>query len=905
MPGRELTFDYNVVLSVSESALNSLFGGMYEQHPRSFVRTVFPGVEMHVRYNKPWLDFGSDHEHMQIRVPRFEGLIFSSVELPEEFDYEYLVASMSLHVALRNVEGELRLAFAAGDADAIVDVSLVQPNNTVARRDACAAMLRLHILEHLREEEGDEEDGNDPFAFLKEPLVSIERLMGLRSDTTDPMEPGEINVSEEVLTVLVPRYLQEPDRYQIPVDPYQVDFDPSLYTGDDASRHSLNVCTFERLVEMWRGVFTSDLESETRGDATCPVETLVPGSQLTVRISKPVIDWIVQDGLRQRFMRFAVNVGSERHVECGVWVSAPMRVPDDTEGPQFVLVSAHRERASAPYDPPSRVKGHIYNLTGLQSRSRTFVVAFETDEDGFFSEMIEAEEGDILLFWGCSFSEVRGDRTIIAYFPQVELAEGGLRVSGCAESRRRLTIGTTYSGTITFGLSGDRVVSHTEMEIDVPNWLTILDMLIGCFPAGSLFHSWLSGQVASAEATVEGEANSMITSSLSGLFFTEELERDGLFDVMLDAIEVHENGVVLSGEIEAGNIRSRGRAEGESGWGWAIATGRVDEWRGQEPWSPDARYGCGPRVVRPPVRFFHVDFYGGGTREEGVDFYVSAPFLEGSFPTTLGLADLHNDYDFDEINVELLKEQDYSVTRLHFDLTETTHERLAGRIFAVRCPWGSYAKVRYLEWAVEWVTYEPEPVPTVDMAGNWCKDTEETVIQRGRLRRYITGAHRYWTESLALEVGGLHLPRLSTTWEVACTVDGPARRILGLTLDTRGLEADFAVDTRILPEDYFDDYGHFRFFVRARVRDVFGEVASTMREFRGSIYDETLEFILPEIEERQNEEIRRPPDERGTKVVVSVDEEECARVEQPGFESSAEHCTEVGVEVEINVHRER
>jgi hypothetical protein len=935
---REFTHEYNALFSAHKLVIDRLFKAEFRESNNSWnipllgfqVGRPEEGTsqvgELHLLITAPELDFPAETLRFLVEAD-IDGRVFSlpGYTLLDPYDIEALSCNVDIRCNPENVDGNLRIDFAS--AEVSIRNMHTTPNTDEARHTTWSTLVHDVIQLALSTQLGDL--GNVP--------ITLSQFNILRSITTDPWQQlWERMVFEE------PRWWTEHDHTREPIDPYTVNYDLNVDAERGDENPSLNLAFFEEIAEEdLRDDFEPYLEGETRGSPSEVVDTLEENTLFNIKLSPPVLDRLVANGIRQRFMRFAIVISEIPQVfrHRGVQVSEIFIGSEtDSESETRVIVSSYRDTVGERYYSQSNIrKGYILNLTKIQN-GENVIVEFNTGEDGFFVSTIDAEVGDTLVFMGTSYEK---GGNIILPPDTVTLEEGHIRMQGKAEINMigDKMVDTTYDMSVVLRLdpmTGRLSMIPTVEEWDIPTWCDILvHMLMGFVTVipglgqGSItrLREDISGGISEAEST-----GGDISEHLGDIALHEALAIPDRMAVFPQGIHVSPDGIAITGQIEAGNIRSSGIELGNEE---EDCSGRflIDTLSVQQGWA----------TVTHNAELT-LDVSGDETTSTiTVRSTTTMRPLDGLALSYLGRA-----YSFEEIDVDLLAHDvEYEAREHQYVIDRTAPEvfsfdDISGHVFAVRTPWKSYAKVQIdyvprlfggaglLVPLVKWVTYEPLEEPTITILGDWFKDVEDSRVEEGRWVIITSGGNLYWAEhteeidganspvpGFALEIAGFHEPRIHYTWTIRQGRDGPALHdVPGLEINPHEKILEFSVETNLLPESFYFPGDVFEFYIEVEVEDIFGRRATTSTYVIGSKFSEVQinradEFWRQaQLPEEEDVRIPEPPElqylatrifaRKGNKKILSKEAEVAQQIVD---ETAVDTDTEVESEVEVDTNK--
>ncbi|HNS53119.1 MAG TPA: hypothetical protein PKO09_18330 [Anaerolineae bacterium] len=543
---------------------------------------------------------------------------------------------------------------------------------------------------------------------------------------------------------------------------------------------------------------------------------LEEGKQFTLRMSSTAFDQMAVDALDERFMCFDLTVPEEEQTVNDVRIVPPAAGMVTLEG--------------QPNSGRIGVSGTIRNRSAADAES----VSFRCDSEGGFTATLQADAGDCLEIRGTQVTLTFEDYSAVLYRPVIELRNGYVNLRAVLSVEDPVEVAASLDADIRLQVdpATGRLATSTEADVDLPWWA---DILLSCMGV-------------SANGIVAGYADDEF--GRLGANLVPELVSSEHLVVFWEDIEVREDGLILSGQIEAGRIVNAGRTT-ELSFGM----------------------GAGHQVT---------------LNLETATLEVSGAML----------ADLGMTRTFEELDADSLAQRIYHETRA----TLPAAEHRDGRVFAVRA-WPSFGKIRLnvLEDGrplLRWVLYEPAILPQVELVGEWHQYPEPSIVTRSGFRLQSSGARRYWGEFTVELRQRLYDPEAGSGgepdihWE---TYRGPG----DFAVLDGGRTVSIDIDTEAMEEESFE------IDLAVEVTDIFGRSASAHRLLRGSKYCQWLippdrekepHFRIPPREPVEVEIVTPDKEHEGKEKRVSIREAETAELERC-YAESAQATVEIGEEI--------
>lgn len=571
---------------------------------------------------------------------------------------------------------------------------------------------------------------------------------------------------------------------QIPLNPGEDDLESDsielrlINDPTSADRDTLNL-----------GLYDSS-DADSRGNPENITNFLLEDKLFTLRISSTVFDQLTADYIDRQFMRFNLTVPEEEQTTNHVKILPP----NDASGMVTLEGQTLRSRR---------------NISGSIRNSRTSdSVNFNCDAEGRFQAVLAGRIGDSLEVHGASFTRNAGEYTAVIYPPTLELGDGYIHIRGNVFVDDFGGIEVEYEGYIQLHIDPvtGRIVTSTEADVDVPWFVAVILRL-----AGESLDDEFGG-------FIDEEFGRVGANLLPAIGETDRLV------VFWEDVQVQHNGIILSGQIEAGRIKSAGRS---------------DEMR--------------------------VDI--------GDQAYVSLDLASSTISTSRAmLVDLGR-ISFEQLGVDNLIRLTYPAAEA--TLPEPSH--LDGRVFAVRTVQHSYGKLRLNllgddRTVLRWVTYEPLIEPKVEIVGEWHQEPEPFGSARGGILLRSRGANRYWGEFRVELQQRLYDARGAEPEFHWAPYVGPGE----FRTSGGGRRVSLEIDTEVMEQ------GDFRVGFRVDVTDIFRRTASARRVLTGSKF--YLHLVRPEAQKEPPWDLNIPveidqliyeaePIEEQTSIIHRSDEE--------------------------------
>ncbi len=543
---------------------------------------------------------------------------------------------------------------------------------------------------------------------------------------------------------------------------------------------------------------------------------LEEGKSFTLRVSSSAFDRMVGDAVDDRFMCFDLTVPEEEQTVEGV------RIVPGAGG----MVTLEGQ----PDDGRAGISGTIRN----SGEAGAEPVGFSCDSEGAFTATIEAEAGDRLEIRGTQITLSFEDYSAVLYRPSIVLRDGYVSLQARLDIEEPVAVEPEIDAQIRLEVdpATGHLMTNTEADVELPWWANAILWCLG---------ESINGEVADF---VDDEFGRLGVNLVPALGNSEQMA------VFWEGIEVREDGLILSGQIEAGLLVSAGRTTELS-----------------------FDMGAGHRVTFDTER---------------ATLDVSGAMV----------ADLAMTRTFEELDFDSLARHPYH----HTVVTLPAPEYWDGRVFAVRgLP--DYGKIRLNMLddgrpLLRWVLYNPPILPEVELAGEWHQEPAPFTMTLSGIRLQSSGAKRYWGEFTVALRGRLYDPQPGTGGEPDIRWD-PYRGPGEFTILDNGRSVSIDIDTEAMAEETFEiDLG-------VVVTDVFGRSASAHRLLTGSKLHRWL--IRPDVEkephfnvpprEPTEVEIVTPDDEHGGKEKrVPISEAEMAELEYY-YSASAEMAAQIGEEL--------
>jgi hypothetical protein len=489
-------------------------------------------------------------------------------------------------------------------------------------------------------------------------------------------------------------------------------------------------------------MFFDSADGDSHGEIGDVASFLEEDSTFTLLLSQAAFDARIEQELDRRFMHFDLTVPeTEETTSHRIVVSPP-----DAAGQ--VALSGESTRSH------SYVSGTIRNVRTDEE------IGFACDAEGVFSVSLAATAGDVL--------EVRGDRLDIATgeldgtipIPTITLADGHITISGTVHVHEPISEAIEYEGRLWLSIdprSGTLAV-EAQADVEMPWWAD--------------FIAWCAGVSAEDEVaeTIETLVGPMSRALLPGL------DMAGRMAVFYESVTVSPDGIILSGQIEAGRLVTAGQMA---------------------------------RDVVPLT--------GSLLDQVRLDLERRTIAIDAG-----GLTDLA-DSAFEQIDVDYLAARAYPATELPLPAVDAA---LEGRVFGVRTIGGRHAKLRISLWEgaliIRWVTYERNPEPAVAIVGDWEGTRDVDMAGRSGFGIHSVGADHYEGDFTA-SVSRIHHAETGEA-EFRWSVERPATGTPGRD----GAEFRVELDTDDLTTETF----HLE--LEVTVTDIFGRSAASSRMLHGS-----------------------------------------------------------------------
>ncbi len=354
------------------------------------------------------------------------------------------------------------------------------------------------------------------------------------------------------------------------------------------------------------------------------------------------------------------------------------------------------------------VSGRIENSTAEGS------VSLNTDENGAFEVTLAAAVGDTLTFSGDYFTD-RSGTTIRVYPPSIGLRDGSIGVSGTAWVDRLGGMCVDFEGDVSLRIDPvtGGMIPSTDASVDLPFLGDFIMVLISCVigPFVNLLYSWFDEDVAEAISDFFAD---------SGLTLIPGLSDPDRIAPFVEDIEIRRNGIIVSGQMDAGWIHNAGR-----------------------------------------------------TRENWVDLDLARFSLNPeSFTVRVTNGEMRRVYgsSFEQLGPEEIGESWHRyVDTLPFDSLVD----LNGKVFAINTDQGRTAKVRIdlidgVRPVLRWVTYNAPISLGVELSVSWDNDGEW-----GSDGRYSWGGAETFWGTFRADCTRLHTDGpLEVVWEYSCDIYG-------------------------------------------------------------------------------------------------------------------------------------
>jgi len=519
--------------------------------------------------------------------------------------------------------------------------------------------------------------------------------------------------------------------------------DAVIFNDDDIDdRDTLNLAFYE-----------AD-DDETRGRASAVPNFMEDGRTVTFLLSRAVFELMVERFLDIRFMNFDMVIAGEEYEENDIRISAP-----DDSGVVTITGLTNSQHA--------RVSGRIEN------RTRGLSATLDTDDDGVFTVAMQASVGDVLAFSGDYFRETYSGTAIRIYLPSLSLRDGSIGITGSAWIDKLGGLDVTFDGHVYLRIDpvSGALVPSTDVSLDLPCLADFIEFLLSIFigPFANLLFSWF-------EEDVEGEITGFFADS--GLSLVPGLSDPDRIATFLENIEIRSNGIIVTGQMDAGWIYNAGRT----------AENRINLDR--------AAFILDPATAAVTV-------------------------TNGRIGNVAGMS-------FEQLGPEEIRE---TPPESRDTLTFADLAALNGRVFAILTDQDRSAKIRVdvIDGAgpvLRWVTCNPPLPSSVEISGAWENDGEW-----GSDGRWSWGGADTFWGTFTAACTRLHTDApLEITWEYSCEIyghegDAPAGLATLTQVGSNDLQRYLEVSTVGLEEGAI-----VRITLTVTVTDVFGRsAASTYR----------------------------------------------------------------------------
>lgn len=411
------------------------------------------------------------------------------------------------------------------------------------------------------------------------------------------------------------------------------------------------------------GLYNST-DADSRGHPDDVTNFILDDKTFTVRISQTAFDLLVQERIDRRFMRFDLTVPATtqtiHHVRIGP--------PDFASGLVTLEGHSHTEHSGVAGD-----------ITNARTSER---VGFYCDAAGQFRATIAARPGDVLEVRGTSVMIVAAGRSVVVYPPSLTLRDGYVSIHGDAFFNELGSVEAEIDGAIRFEINPatGHVIASADAEVELPAWVDIILFCVGVSVDAELERYIVAefGEMGASLLPAVGEADRLVA-------FWEN-------------IELRSDGIILSGQLEAGRIESAGRT-------------------------------------------YHAVVGVGDSTSVTLDLEHSSVSVRGGMHCSLGTI------AFEQLGVDNLIGLPYSGS----DITLPDPPHLDGHVLAVRTGGGCHGKLRLNvlddgRTISRWVTYRPLIEPLVALSGEWHQDPEPFGVSREGIVFNSVGANRYWGE---------------------------------------------------------------------------------------------------------------------------------------------------------------
>ncbi len=488
-----------------------------------------------------------------------------------------------------------------------------------------------------------------------------------------------------ILKSEIPKALGSPMFNKLDVD---LGFDPKSFLSNALDVAVIDGPPPEDRDELALAFYHTADQQQTRGNTDDIQPFLGVGKSLTIRVSKPIFDALINEELAKQFMRFDVKLGD------------PLTALSGDPGPdqkqrgirwrqQDALEKLSWTTPSGDYllflDPdPSRANLYGGTVTNLRTGEQEY---FATNSLGAakigFGDL---QKGDVLRFHG----EYKYEKKAKVYYPSFVLGDGYIKISATAVADEVACYDnvTAYlKGNIYFFIdpaTGDFSVKAGEVDVDLPWYVDGLKVLLYLFTgpyAGIIIGGYESEIVGEVTEKAKGKTSALLP-AISG---------KGNLKVFWEDIALKADGVILHGQIEAGWLRSGGRSAG--------LKATVDQ---------EGDY------------FQQIEIY----QQSG---YAS---LQSSIPAgfdTSAVTVVNKTVAFEQIGPEDIAQITAGVTDR--SVSVPGGDALEGLVLAVRTARHRYAKVRVdrgkkKNWVLRWITYNVPQAPKVEIVAidNWGHD---------------------------------------------------------------------------------------------------------------------------------------------------------------------------------------
>jgi hypothetical protein len=602
-------------------------------------------------------------------------------------------------------------------------------------------------------------------------------------------DPSLDLIRQQVVRMILPQILVEElggptfERYGM-----SIRLDQQALKSDDLDFVVINDTTMADQDNLCFAFFERD-DPLTRGHPDGIPNFLETDKTFSFRLSRAIFDQRIAEFINERFMRFQVTVARTEQVERNVRITPP------DESGQVTLEGGQWAQHSG-------VSGTVRNATTSRS------VSFRADAEGRFSVTMEASIGDVLEIHGSSFIDRSQGDPFTVYPPQIQLRDGYIQIGGEAFVDAAIGLDVEYEGRIQLRIDPvtGRVLAHaTDVSVDIPWWADILLFLFLPLLYGillTLYREKVAGQI-------EDIFNQSNTNFIPGL------NEPGRIAVFAEDIAVRANGLVLSGQIEAGRIQNAGRTVQTT---FTLDNITLRDWEGPEQ-------AAGPGETQdPPSQQFSQTFGFDTDSRTFRSFYIPATHpLNG----TDGIENLGM-VNFEQLSIDDLTDP---ARRYTPSVSLSDDVPIIDRVFAIRTRWNRYAKVRIDqhpntgEFILRWVTYQAPIDPSVEIIGEWRKSANPTEANIGGITFGTwAGADLYWAD-LVLEFRRLYQ---GAPLEIDWQYDGPDLFNV-YYFDRR--RARLEIDT---VQEGDEPLGLFTATIQVEVRDIFGRSALASREFAGA-----------------------------------------------------------------------